>query len=434
MDVQVEEFENCSGKEKEMVVNVYDLEPHLQKRENLARHNRFYQAKIDSRYMSSGEDDFSILPNLYVITITDFDPFGENYMMYTVQNHCLEVPSMKYEDGVQFVYFYTRGQKGGSQELQELLRYLQNSTEQNVRNETIRKIHGFVNQVKVSPEVKQEYMTFEHYVPKSAWVVYALLLASMTIFSILYPKTTLTIGNNSWSAYIIPVITVSFALLGFLSLRKTVHNFILILLTYTIIYLIVGVMGYQWYIMEIASLFLVMGIASGLATGKNGSEIAGLFIEGMSDILSAAVVVGLAGGIVIILQDGGIIDTILFNLSKTMADFGKIASIEIMYGIQTIINIVIPSGSAKAAITMPIMAPFSDLIGICRQATVMAFQFGDGFTNMITPTSGVLIAALGVARIPYQKWVRWVWKLILTLIILGGLLLIPTVLMNLKGF
>lgn len=117
-----------------------------------------------------------------------------------------------------------------------------------------------------------------------------------------------------------------------------------------------------------------------------------------------------------------------------MADFGKIASIEIMYGIQTIINIVIPSGSAKAAITMPIMAPFSDLIGICRQATVMAFQFGDGFTNMITPTSGVLIAALGVARIPYQKWVRWVWKLILTLIILGGLLLIPTVLMNLKGF
>ncbi len=164
MDVQVEEFENCSGKEKEMVVNVYDLEPHLQKRENLARHNRFYQAKIDSRYMSSGEDDFSILPNLYVITITDFDPFGENYMMYTVQNHCLEVPSMKYEDGVQFVYFYTRGQKGGSQELQELLRYLQNSTEQNVRNETIRKIHGFVNQVKVSPEVKQEYMTFEHYV------------------------------------------------------------------------------------------------------------------------------------------------------------------------------------------------------------------------------------------------------------------------------
>ena len=193
-------------------------------------------------------------------------------------------------------------------------------------------------------------------------------------------------------------------------------------------------MGYGWYVMEIATLFLVMGIASGMAIGKTANEIAKLFIEGMGDILSAAVVVGLAGGIVIVLQEGGIIDTILYGLSKSMTDLGKIASVEIMYAIQTIVNVVIPSGSAKAAITMPIMAPFSDLIGVCRQSTVMAFQFGDGFTNMITPTSGVLIAALGVARIPYQKWFKWVWKFILLMIILGGLLLIPTVTMSLEGF
>ena len=154
----------------------------------------------------------------------------------------------------------------------------------------------------------------------------------------------------------------------------------------------------------------------------------------MGDILSAAIVVGLAGGIVIILQDGGVIDTILYGLSKSMSDMGKIASAEIMYGIQTLINIVIPSGSAKAAITMPIMAPFSDLIGISRQATVVAFQFGDGFTNMITPTSGVLMAALGVARIPWDKWVRFIWKFILVLVVLGALLLIPTVTMQLAGF
>jgi len=91
-------------------------------------------------------------------------------------------------------------------------------------------------------------------------------------------------------------------------------------------------------------------------------------------------------------------------------------------------------GSAKAALTMPIMAPFSDLIGVSRQATVMAFQFGDGFINMITPTSGVLIGVLGVARIPYEKWVKWVTPLILILVFLGALLLIPTVTMNLKGF
>jgi uncharacterized ion transporter superfamily protein YfcC len=93
-----------------------------------------------------------------------------------------------------------------------------------------------------------------------------------------------------------------------------------------------------------------------------------------------------------------------------------------------------PSGSAKAALTMPIMAPFSDLINVSRQATIMAYQFGDGFTNMLTPTSAVLMGVLGVAKIPYQKWVKWVWPLILALFILGFLLLIPTVLMDLNGF
>lgn len=105
-----------------------------------------------------------------------------------------------------------------------------------------------------------------------------------------------------------------------------------------------------------------------------------------------------------------------------------------MYALQTLINIIIPSGSAKAALTMPIMAPFSDVIGLSRQATVMAFQFGDGFTNMITPTSGVLMGALGLARIPYAVWVKWFWKMLLFLILVGALLLLPTIYMQLSGF
>jgi uncharacterized ion transporter superfamily protein YfcC len=105
-----------------------------------------------------------------------------------------------------------------------------------------------------------------------------------------------------------------------------------------------------------------------------------------------------------------------------------------MYVIQTFINVIIPSGSAKAALTMPVMAPFSDLVNVSRQATVMAFQFGDGFTNMITPTSPVLIGALGIARIPYDKWVKWILPFMAILILLGWLLLLPTVLMDLTGF
>lgn len=278
----------------------------------------------------------------------------------------------------------------------------------------------------------KEQITF--YTPQIAWFVYAGILAALVVFSLYFPNTTMKIGTASFTAPIIPVCAALFALSGFFALRKTVHYFILILLGFTIVFLIVGVMGYDWYVMEIATLFLVMGIASGLSINKTADEIAKLFIEGMNDILSAAVIVGLAGGIIVILEDGGVIDSILYGLSKSMDNFGKIASIGVMYCIQTVVNIVIPSGSAKAAITMPIMAPFSDLIGISRQATVMAFQFGDGFTNMITPTSGVLIAVLGVARVPYHKWVKWVWPLILTLIIVGFLLLIPTVTMNLNGF
>jgi uncharacterized ion transporter superfamily protein YfcC len=167
---------------------------------------------------------------------------------------------------------------------------------------------------------------------------------------------------------------------------------------------------------------------------RSPNKITQLFLEGVKDIMSAAMVVGLAGGIIIILQDGKVIDTLLYYVSKGMNDFGRVASVGMMYVIQTLINIVIPSGSAKAALTMPIMAPFSDLIGVSRQATVMAFQFGDGFTNMITPTSGVLIGVLGVARIPYEKWVRWITPFMIVLLILGFLLLIPTVTMNLSGF
>ena len=283
-----------------------------------------------------------------------------------------------------------------------------------------------------SAEVKEEEL--ERYTPRKAWWVFAFLSVVLIVFSVLYPMTTLKIGNSTATLPLLPVGTALFALLSVITLRKTVHYFVLTLLFATVYFLVIGVLGYDWYIMEIASLFLVLGIASGLSVDKSASDIAKLFLEGMGDILSAAVIVGLAGGIVIVLQDGGIIDTILYGLSKSMSNMGKIASAEIMYGIQTLINIVIPSGSAKAAITMPIMAPFSDLIGISRQATVVAFQFGDGFTNMITPTSGVLMAALGVARIPWEKWVRFIWKFILVLVIIGALLLIPTVTMELAGF
>ncbi len=274
----------------------------------------------------------------------------------------------------------------------------------------------------------------EYYTPMSAWVTYFILLVTMITFSFYYPQSTLKIGNSESTTYVLPIVTALFAIFGVMSLRKSVHFFILNLLLFTIIYLIVGVMGYGWYIMEISTLFFAMGIFSGIAFSNTANEITKLFLEGVSDILSAAMIVGLAGGILIVLEEGQIIDSILYYISQSMNDFGKIASVGMMYIIQNFINVIIPSGSAKAALTMPMMSQFSDLIGVSRQATVMAFQFGDGFTNMITPTSGVLIGVLGVAKIPYDKWVKWLGKFMVVLIILGFLLLIPTVTMELNGF
>ena len=201
---------------------------------------------------------------------------------------------------------------------------------------------------------------------------------------------------------------------------------ILAVLGLTVVALVVGVTCWDWYMAEITGLFLVMGIVCGVIAGFSANRIADEFVAGARDILSAALVVGFASGIIVILQDGHIVDSILHGLQEGLDGTGPMASLSAMYGIQALINFIIPSATAKAAITIPIMAPFADMVGVSRQAMVLAFQFGDGFTNMLTPTSGVLMAALAMARIPYDRWVAWIWKAVLVLLVLGLLLLIPT--------
>ena len=204
------------------------------------------------------------------------------------------------------------------------------------------------------------------------------------------------------------------------------QRWILLVLLATVVLLIVGVTCWDWYMPEITGLFLLMGIVCGIIAGFSANRIADELMAGARDILSAALVVGFASGIIVILQDGHIVDSILHSMQEGLDGTGPMASLSAMYGIQALINFIIPSATAKAAITIPIMAPFADMVGVSRQAMVLAFQFGDGFTNMLTPTSGVLMAALAMARIPYSRWVAWIWKAVLVLLVLGLLLLIPT--------
>ena len=212
------------------------------------------------------------------------------------------------------------------------------------------------------------------------------------------------------------------------------QSWVLVVLLLTVIALIVGVTCWDWYMPEITGLFLGMGILCGIIAGFSANRIADELIAGARDILSAALVVGFASGIIVILQDGKVVDSILHGMQEGLDGSSPVASLSAMYGIQALINFIIPSATAKAAITIPIMAPFADMVGVSRQAMVLAFQFGDGFTNMVTPTSGVLVAALAMTRIPYAKWVKWVWKGVAVLLVLGLLLLLATVLCAIPEF
>ena len=159
LDVEVMEYEDKDG--EVVLKNIYDIEPNKRQDVNLPKHNRFYQAKIDSSNLASGENDFSNLPNLFVIMITDYDPFGYDYMMYTVHNQCEEVPELEYKDGLMFVYFNTTGTKGGNHSIKKLLNYIEDSTINNVTDEVTKKLHDCISKVKVLPEVRMEYMKWD---------------------------------------------------------------------------------------------------------------------------------------------------------------------------------------------------------------------------------------------------------------------------------
>jgi len=171
--------------------------------------------------------------------------------------------------------------------------------------------------------------------------------------------------------------------------------------------MVVGVILWGWYIQEIAGLFVAMGLVAGIAAGQGPNALAKTFVAGCKDMVGAALIVGFAGGIIVVLEDGHIMDTILHGMASVLTQMPALLGAYVQYLFQMALNFFIPSGSTKAALTMPLMAPLSDLSGISRQTAVLIYQLGDGFTNMIIPTSGVTIGTLAMAKIPYERWFRW---------------------------
>ncbi|MDZ7339311.1 MAG: TIGR00366 family protein [candidate division KSB1 bacterium] len=208
------------------------------------------------------------------------------------------------------------------------------------------------------------------------------------------------------------------------------HKAIVVLFVLALVVMIVGVMRFRWFIPEIAAVFLGLGIATGIAARLSLNSIADSFVAGARDLVGAALVVGFARAILVVATDGQIVDTLMYALSNAIARLHPVFAAQLMYVAQTVLNFFVPSGSGKAALTMPIMAPLADLIGITRQTAVLAYQLGDGYTNMIIPTSGVTMAVLGMARIPWEQWARWLLPIEIALFVLGLLLVIPPVLLH----
>ena len=208
------------------------------------------------------------------------------------------------------------------------------------------------------------------------------------------------------------------------------HKLVMFVFLIGLVVMVYGVLNHGWYIVEISAVFLITGIAVGIVGKLTINEITESFVLGVKDLAATALVVALARGILVIASDGKIIDTMLYALSESISSFHPIISAQAMFIIQTCINFFIPSGSGQAALTMPIMAPLGDLVGVSRQTAVLAFQFGDGFSNMIIPTSGVTMGVLSLAGIPWEKWARWILPLEVIFLITGLILLIPPFLFN----
>jgi uncharacterized ion transporter superfamily protein YfcC len=186
---------------------------------------------------------------------------------------------------------------------------------------------------------------------------------------------------------------------------------------------VAGAMRWEWGLMELSGLFVAVAVAAGLAGGLGADGTATRFLEGATGIASGALVVGLARGILVIFDGARVTDSILHAMAGVVQELPAQVSIVGIYAVQVALSYLVPSGSGQAALSLPILAPLADLVGVTRQTSVLAYQFGDGFSNIFTPTSGYFMAALAVAGIPWPRWARFMFPLQLLWLAAGLVLL-----------
>ncbi len=185
------------------------------------------------------------------------------------------------------------------------------------------------------------------------------------------------------------------------------QKLVLVVLVLAILWTVYGVLVHGYYIDELAAIFLTAGVVAGIVGGTKASKICDDFIKGAANMLAPCMMIGMANAVVLMMTDAGIIDTIINALSSLLINLPSALLACGMFVVQTLFNLAVPSGSGQAAITMPIMAPLADMVGVTRQTAVLAFQLGSTFTDIIGPTSGEALVAIAMCKVSYPKWVKW---------------------------
>lgn len=209
---------------------------------------------------------------------------------------------------------------------------------------------------------------------------------------------------------------------------------ILIVFFCSIVLLVYGVLKWGWYMDEIAALFFGMSMIAAIIGRLSLNEFAMKLGAGMADVAAGALVVGFARGILVVLTDGNILHTILNVAAAGLSAFPPVFSAIGEYVFQCLLNFLVPSGSGQAAVSIPILAPLGDLVGVTRQTTCIAFQLGDGISNIFTPTSGYFMAGLALAKISWDKWAKWILPLIGLQYLLGAIAVVIAQSMELGPF
>ena len=187
-----------------------------------------------------------------------------------------------------------------------------------------------------------------------------------------------------------------------------------------------GVQSSGWYLTELMALFLGLALISGALARMSPNAIAQRFTSGAAEMTGTALLIGFARTIEVVLTEAHVIDTVVNGIAGSLDQLGTQGAALGMLGVQSLCNALIPSGSGQAYVTMPIMAPLSDLTGVGRETAVLAYQFGDGFTNMVVPTNALLMGMLALGKIPYSAWLRFVAPLLIKIFLMACVVLLIT--------